>query len=1567
MDLMGLGIRLDLQDNMTRQIDPLIRRLEELEEQSRQTANSFNQSNTTMFGSHRRRNIQDYVSSMGTMDVALNRISRTLISATASASRFAQATNRMQFTGNFSRMYGELTRVNMMLGRMGYGMSRLQREMSDTRAYNMLNYQLKDLQDRIKLTSQAIKEMQNAPNSSQFREQIALAQQSLRAYQSQLQSTSAMQQQLARTHGLRTFNAGGSTQLMQMPDTMRQRVANRLLGLSMLDVAHSSNFMYQSLSRTANLLTGMGYTTMEARQKLTQLSMSMQMTGQALSMYLTAPILAGAMAWGVFAQKFEQAQNLMQARTLVNNSAMNSLGGFNNAMGSSWIDTGADYQDVGKTFATIKNYTPNLNTGQVKSYANAGLLLSKTWGTDAGATSTGMIDLVKKYGMTSAQAMDIYTLALRRSNGDLSQANKYINNNIGALKRMTAEGTEGAKAFERMSSAINGSPMERFAKGLRSVADTFRIIWQSGMGEVFGKIGDGLYKMSNGLNSVLQHNPALAKFLGYTLAITGAILALAGPAVLVTSIMVRYRNIIQGVGHALFGLSKGGFAVLSPQARLASENMRGFLVSFARFPNTLLTAIPLLYNVIRGLPILVGRLIMMNPLMSALGFGLLAYSKNWWGLKDTVNGYIDKMKEKWKELVKAYKNSDLPDTLKRLKDYAKEFGKGFFDGLGVAVDIGKQFVEFVLTPIKEIASRIDPVLTSVANSISKIFGGKGDMKEGAEKWRQIGKFVGVVVGGLLAIKGITSVSSFLLSPFVRMNSALMRVTSSVDRLITRMGILGRVGLNGLGSLPSRIAGGVVGGARRFGSYMWNRPNPALGGQAGLIQRTGSFIMSPFTATRSFLASRLASMGIGNGIAMGRQMQAMRQAGAGIRNNPAFLNMLRSNGFTGNAGISATGLYNGRQVMLAQQSALSRALFGQKLMTYSPVRDPITGAITGYQRNDIGRTGGLFRRSTSDLLNPNGRSFGQRLVTGAGTGLRSMQNALMSSAPMLFARGMANNLRNRITSPFSRMTGAVRGFGARGFDRLTQNRFARGLGGAGRWMGSRLQMAGVRNPFAGALNRTGMAGPMTRGQVFRNFAGRTLGGAGSLAMAGAGMMGRGALRGTRAVGRAGFGAVRMAGRGVGMVGRGFGRAMGGLMGMAPWLIAGGLIGKVAYDKLGVGKDGKKSVANVAGNLDKITAGIGKGGSKGITEFWNKFKKYGGDIIKAVGRLISASLKALAPKIPGMLKDAWHGVVGLAKWAWNWIKTDGVKMATATGKGLMSILGSAWKWIKTDGVKLLGQLWEWFINVAVPKTVSIAMKLLGKLWDWFKTDGIKLIGSLVTWVIGTAIPNLVSGAWKLLGKVWTWFITDGYKQLWSLVKGVGTVALEIGKAIFNGIKSALSGLGSWIGGLIEKIPGGSKVMEFLGGGKKKHARGGILSTPHMGMVAEDGAEAIIPLTKKGYGSGLLKQTASILGYDVVPQGQENPYATRSNTNSFINQSNSQPLVRNAGKSGGSTDNSFKIDKVEIKLDTSSMPNGKADIIEARKQAQLIMKEFRKIVIDEKSRSKGKSFEEILLSYT
>ena len=70
---------------------------------------------------------------------------------------------------------------------------------------------------------------------------------------------------------------------------------------------------------------------------------------------------------------------------------------------------------------------------------------------------------------------------------------------------------------------------------------------------------------------------------------------------------------------------------------------------------------------------------------------------------------------------------------------------------------------------------------------------------------------------------------------------------------------------------------------------------------------------------------------------------------------------------------------------------------------------------------------------------------------------------------------------------------------------------------------------------------------------------------------------------------------------------------------------------------------------------------------------------------------------------------------------------------------------------------------------------------------------------------------------------------------------------------------------------------------------HASGGILTRPHIGLVAEDGPEAIIPLTNPSRGIPLLQQAADFLGAENFA-----PQIPPVNTLSSSSTSNYSPTI-------------------------------------------------------------------------
>lgn len=136
--------------------------------------------------------------------------------------------------------------------------------------------------------------------------------------------------------------------------------------------------------------------------------------------------------------------------------------------------------------------------------------------------------------------------------------------------------------------------------------------------------------------------------------------------------------------------------------------------------------------------------------------------------------------------------------------------------------------------------------------------------------------------------------------------------------------------------------------------------------------------------------------------------------------------------------------------------------------------------------------------------------------------------------------------------------------------------------------------------------------------------------------------------------------------------------------------------------------------------------------------------------------------------------------------------------------------------------------------------------------------------------TAAKNAVSEAWS---GVADWFSTN----VWEPIKSGATRAWEwVGEklgGIGEWIGDKWQSFKSWLGGLGQKGSKETGLTTSQGKGSVlEHAYGGIMTKPHMGIVAEDGAEGIIPLSpsKRQRGLDLWQRTGELLGVRAYEDG-------------------------------------------------------------------------------------------------
>lgn len=269
---------------------------------------------------------------------------------------------------------------------------------------------------------------------------------------------------------------------------------------------------------------------------------------------------------------------------------------------------------------------------------------------------------------------------------------------------------------------------------------------------------------------------------------------------------------------------------------------------------------------------------------------------------------------------------------------------------------------------------------------------------------------------------------------------------------------------------------------------------------------------------------------------------------------------------------------------------------------------------------------------------------------------------------------------------------------------------------------------------------------------------------------------------------------------------------------------------------------------------LTTGIQK-----VTEFMNENRKLV-DIALQVGYAF-AGWK--------VLRTVWGYGKALLQLPGAYLET--IRAARAAGEvmqswGLLTKANTAiqWLWNAALNANPLGL----FITLLTGAAVAIAA--LYHNWDTVKA-------------YGTAAAQWCMTKWQDFTK---WFESLNLAGIWESLKQSALDAIEWVKAPFIAF-------GEWLKNLFHDMnPFNWELPSWLGGGSIRtntrqasnanaalqgymppeipaHAFGGILTTPHVGLVAEAGPEAIIPLRDKARGIPLVQKAASILGLGQVPQ--------------------------------------------------------------------------------------------------
>lgn len=302
--------------------------------------------------------------------------------------------------------------------------------------------------------------------------------------------------------------------------------------------------------------------------------------------------------------------------------------------------------------------------------------------------------------------------------------------------------------------------------------------------------------------------------------------------------------------------------------------------------------------------------------------------------------------------------------------------------------------------------------------------------------------------------------------------------------------------------------------------------------------------------------------------------------------------------------------------------------------------------------------------------------------------------------------------------------------------------------------------------------------------------------------------------------------------------------------------------------GVGDFFTSTVPEWWGNL---TDTVGSFFTETIPEKWGEFWDGVGNFFTetipyAIGYAAGKIEVFFTEDIPEFFGNLWDGISTfftstLPTWAsdvWN------NKIVPFFTESIPTFFGNLWDSISTFFTSTLptwaSVVWN---NKIVPFFTESIPTFFGNLWDGITTF---FTSTLPTWASDTwnnnivpffteSIPGFFKSLWDSITGFFTETLPDLASSIWGSIKGFFTDTLpNFFKDVWGSITSFFSAGYS-----------DAKSGDGYGASTAKHACGGIMTKPHMGIVAEDGPESIIPLEpgKRTRGIDLWEETGRNLG--------------------------------------------------------------------------------------------------------
>lgn len=182
---------------------------------------------------------------------------------------------------------------------------------------------------------------------------------------------------------------------------------------------------------------------------------------------------------------------------------------------------------------------------------------------------------------------------------------------------------------------------------------------------------------------------------------------------------------------------------------------------------------------------------------------------------------------------------------------------------------------------------------------------------------------------------------------------------------------------------------------------------------------------------------------------------------------------------------------------------------------------------------------------------------------------------------------------------------------------------------------------------------------------------------------------------------------------------------------------------------------------------------------------------------------------------------------------------------------------------SALETVGSALAAFFTETVPQFFTQMLEGITGFFTETVPETLETIGTTLKTFFTETVPGKVEEIWNGVLRFFTETIPGAVSSISDGISG-----------FFSGIKDKVTG---FFGNLKDKVTGFlSGAADSAGAGYSaataKHAEGGIMTRPHLGLVAEDGAEAIIPLSgkRRKRGISLWEKAGKMLGVKPYAEG-------------------------------------------------------------------------------------------------